>query len=167
MFYLMLFVTFMTMCWTVAYMIGLALPKGHTATRTAVFRAKPEAMFALIAGPQDWRTAYEPVETGAGMQRRWKETSRHGAILFEEVRSDAPRLYEMRIANEDLPFGGSWMFELTPAGTGTRVQVTEAGQVKPPVFRFISQFMLGHTRTIEGYLNGLAEKLGEEISIEP
>jgi hypothetical protein len=47
--------------------IGLLLPKGHVASRSASFRATPEKLFALIAGAQNWRpdvVRYEPAGDG-------------------------------------------------------------------------------------------------------
>lgn len=151
----------------VMYAVGAMLPETHTATRVARFRAAPETVFALISGPQDWRVTCEPVATAAGEPRRWKEFFGHRAILFEEVKREPARLYETRIADPALPFGGTWRFELSPENGGTRVRVTEEGVVRSPMFRFMSRYVMGYTRTIEAYLRGLGAKLGEEVSIEP
>jgi hypothetical protein len=35
--------------------IGSLLPKRHVVSRSASYRATPEQLFSLIAGPQDWR----------------------------------------------------------------------------------------------------------------
>ena len=35
--------------------IGSLLPKRHMVSRSASYRASPEHLFPLIAGPQDWR----------------------------------------------------------------------------------------------------------------
>ena len=166
MFYAMLVVAAVLCLVAAAYLIGLALPESHTASRAAIFRASPETLFALVSGPQDWRTRCEPVAAALGNPRQWREISRHGAILFEEVKSDPPRLYEMRIADAGLPFGGTWTFELSPRDGGTRVRITEHGVVHSPLFRFISRFIMGHTATIDGYLRGMATKLGENVVIE-
>ena len=72
-----------------------------------------------------------------------------------------------RIADDTLPFGGTWTFELAPEGTGTRLRITERGFVKPPPFRFIAKFFLGYTKTIEGYLGDLSQKTGASSPIEP
>ncbi len=166
MFYAMLLLAAVLCVIATAYFIGLSLPESHIVSRAATFQAPPEALFALIAGPQDWRIRSEPVPAAPGTPRQWREISRHGAILFEEVKSDPPRLYEMRIADPGLPFGGTWTFELSPRDGGTRVRITEHGIVHSPLFRFISHFIVGHTRTIEAYLRGMAEKLGKSIVIE-
>ena len=45
--------------------------------------------------------------------------------------------------------------------------MTERGEVKHPLFRVISRFVIGHTRTIDGYLRDLAASFGEDAEPEP
>ena len=44
------------------------------------------------------------------------------------------------------------------SGSGTRVSITERGEVYNPIFRFLSRFVFGHTGTMETYLRDLARK---------
>ena len=44
--------------------------------------------------------------------------------------------------------------------------MTERGEVKHPLFRVISRFVIGHTRTIDGYLRDLAASFGENAEPE-
>ena len=55
----------------------------------------------------------------------------------------------MRIADPELPFGGTWTYELKPEGTGTRLVITERGEVYNPIFRFMSRFVFSRTATME------------------
>ena len=150
--------------------IGAVLPRKHRATRQARFTASPAALFARIAGPPDWRPevkSWEPLADVNG-RRRWREINGWGdAILYEAVESVAPRLHRTRIADETLPYGGGWTIELTPAAAGgTTVRITEDGEVHNVVFRFLSKFVFGHTRTIDGYLQALGHAVGENITIQ-
>jgi hypothetical protein len=45
---------------------------------------------------------------------------------------------------------------------GTRVRITEDGEVSNVVFRFMSQYVFGHTATIDGYLSSLAKRFAED-----
>jgi hypothetical protein len=45
------------------------------------------------------------------------------------------------------------------------VRITEEGEVYNPVFRFISRFVIGQTRTIETYLRDLGTATGQQIEI--
>ena len=52
-------------------LIGAALPKEHVASRKIVVKAPPDAVFALIAGPSDWRgLKYESLSAVASEMAR-------------------------------------------------------------------------------------------------
>ena len=65
------------------------------------------------------------------------------------------------IADKELPFGGTWDYRLEPAGTGSRITITENGEVYNPIFRFVSRYFMGHTATIDKYLTALARRTGD------
>ena len=141
----------------VVVVVGALLPKSHTASRTAIIRATPEQVFALISGPQDWRTDLKEYklfdENGRHMQR---EIDKHGqTITYEIVQSQPPTLRKTTIADKNLPFGGSWTWNVQPQSDGCAVTITEDGEVYNPLFRFVSRFIMGHTRTIDNYLSML------------
>jgi hypothetical protein len=58
-----------------------------------------------------------------------------------------------RIADPNLPFGGTWTFEITPAPGGARLRITEDGEIYNPLFRFMARFIFGYEGTINGYLS--------------
>jgi hypothetical protein len=150
--------------------IGYMLPVKHRASREAVIAgATPEAVFALVSNASDyprWRTGIARVEVVAGdpaAPTRFREHSSDGAILYDVVERAAPRRMVTRIADPGLPFGGGWTFEIEPADGapgGTRVRITEDGEVYNPVFRFVSRFVMGHTSSIERYLVDLQAQAG-------
>src|SRR5215813_4362351 len=129
------------------FVVGALLPKHHIATRSATFRAKPEQLFALIAGPPTWRPEvkrYEVVPNPAGPEM-WRETDSHGqTILYEVVERKAPVLLKTRIATPDLPYSGGWTLALHDDGGSTTLRITEDGYVYNPIFRFVLWFILGH-----------------------
>jgi hypothetical protein len=134
--------------------IGAALPKEHIASRKIQLRASPDDVFALIAGPSDWRgIKYELLSESP---LKWRETdSRGDAIVYERVETSAPKRIVNRIADPKLPFGGSWTYELAPNGSGSELTITENGEVYNPLFRFVSKFIMGHNATIEKYQHDL------------
>jgi hypothetical protein len=149
--------------------IGAMLPKHHIATRRARFLATPEQLFAIIAGPPTWRpeiARYEPLPDRAG-RKVWRETNRRGeSIDYEVVEATPPTLLKTRIATPGLPYGGGWTFVLHNDGDATTLRITEEGDVYNSIFRFVSRFIIGHTRSIDTYLNDLAQKQGEQIQIQ-
>ncbi len=148
--------------------IGALLPKRHVVSRAASFRATPEQLFALIAGPQNWRPDVVRFESvpDAGGRELVRESTRSGeTITYEILNRKPPESIERRIATENLPYSGVWFFLLRPEDGGTTVRITEEGEVYNPVFRFVSRFVLGHTRTIDTYLRALGKATGQEIQI--
>jgi hypothetical protein len=149
-------------------LIGLMLPKGHRATRMARFRQPPEAVYAAITGPQDWRAGVTVTELAtSGGPRRWREQSGRWGITFEEAAADPPRLYRSRIADQNAPFSGTWTWEIARAPDGCTCRITEEGQVSNPIFRFLSRFVIGQTKSIDAYLNALGRKFDQPVQIEP
>jgi hypothetical protein len=148
--------------------IGAVLPKRHVVVRSAIFKARPEKLFALIAGNQDWRPDVKSCEliAGDGGKQFQRETSKRGeTILYELKESRPPLAIQRRIATANLPYGGTWSFELEPANGETRMRITEDGEVYNPVFRFVSKFVLGETATQDAYLKAMAKAVGEDVQI--
>lgn len=144
--------------------IGAMLPQRHTATRMAFLKATPEQVFALISGPQDWRTdLLECKFFEKNGHRLIRETDKHGqTITYEVVNSQPPTLLKRTIVDKNLPFGGRWTWNLEPSSNGSTVVITEDGEVYNPIFRFVSRFIMGHTRTIDNYLAMLSSALEKE-----
>jgi Polyketide cyclase / dehydrase and lipid transport len=142
----------------IVVLIGAALPKEHVASRKIVLHAPPDAVFALIAGPSDWRGLKYELLVESPL--RWRETDSSGdAITYERVETIAPSRLVNRIADPKLPFGGSWTYEIMPNANGTELTITENGEVYNPLFRFVSRFVMGHTATIEKYQRDLEARL--------
>ena len=91
---------------------------------------------------------------------RFREVGSDGSIVYETDSVVPGKRLVNRIADPSLPFGGRWTYDLAPDGDGTRLTITENGEVYNPVFRFVSRFIMGHTRTIDQFLTDLQRKLG-------
>ena len=149
--------------------IGALLPKRHVIARSANFKASPEKLYVLIAGDQSWRPDVKGCELIAGQEGRrfQRETSKHGeTILYELTDEKPPAAIVRRIAAENLPYGGSWSFELQPVEGGTRVRITEDGEVYNPIFRFVSKFVIGQTSTLDTYLKAMGKAAAEDVQPE-
>jgi uncharacterized protein YndB with AHSA1/START domain len=142
--------------------VGYALPQAHVAARTVTFGSPIEQVYSAITNVENypaWRTDVSRVDVLSHEPLRWREHAGGDAITFEVAESNPPRLLRVRIADPDLPFGGTWSYELQPEGSGTRLTITERGEVYNPIFRFMSRFVFGHTVTIDRYLEGLETHL--------
>ncbi len=150
---------------------GLFISRTHSATGSVKLAASRESVWAVITdhpGQVSWRKGLRAVERGEEINGHavWREIDSRGRVMpIEIVSSDAPRRMVARIVDEGLPFGGTWTYELTPEGSGTRVRITEDGVIKPPPFRYIARLM-GYDATLRGYLRALSAKFGENGAIE-
>ena len=145
-------------------LIGASLPVQHTATRSATFKAAPQQVWDVISGPPTWRpevVRYEELPARDG-HRMWIEYGKADSkMTYEVVEADSPQKLVTRIADPHLPFGGTWTYDVVPAGNGgSTLTITEDGEVYNPVFRFISRYVMGYTATMDRYLTALRNKLG-------
>jgi len=146
--------------------VGYSLPRDHVAARAILLRQPPAAVFALISTFKDeplWRPDVQQVEMlpERDGHTRFIEKSRNGTMPFEMEESAPPLRMATRIDGKNLPFGGRWIFEISPTAEGCRLNITERGEVYNPVFRFVSRFILGYTGTLDRYLSSVAKKFGE------
>ena len=148
-------------------LVGSLLPRHHVAARSARFRHPLRAVWALLEDPlaaAAWRGDLRSVERLPDREGRlvWKETGTNGDTLtLEMVEDEPPRRRVVRIADPSLPFGGTWTYELSDEGDAVRVTITERGEVRNPVFRFLARFVFGHGETMETFLARLGARLGE------
>ena len=155
----------------VIVVVGYLLPVKHEATVSAVIPAAPEQVWEAltdVAAYPKWRgdvTSVEMLPTDSG-HVAWREQGKNGAISYATELADAPRRLVTRITDKSLPFGGSWEYVITGDGAGSRVRITEHGEVYNPVFRFVSRFIMGHTSTANAYLKALGARFGAAVTPE-
>jgi hypothetical protein len=121
--------------------IGRGLPIAHVASRSATLTGTPQRVWEVINDPGFMRSR--------GV----------GDVNTETIESIPPRLLVRRIVGER-DFGGTWTSELAAdAGGGTRLVITENGEVYNAFFRFVSRYIIGHHRTIDSFLAALRKRL--------
>ncbi len=148
-----------------AGIVGAFLPAAHTATASGRTAGTPERVWKVLTDPRaypDWRPGIDEVEiverTGNRVER-WIERSAAGAVHFEVVDRRPPERLVVRIAEGDLPLGGTWTFDLRPEDGGTRIFIQEAAEVHSPFFRFVGRFVLGYGAALEDLVEGLATRM--------
>jgi uncharacterized protein YndB with AHSA1/START domain len=145
---------------------GWLLPVKHEASRSAQFKQPPQDVYAVVsdvAGYADWFEGVSRIEMleSANGRVRFREHMNTGPIVMEVAEANPPTRFVTAIADPDQPFGGTWTFEITPEQGGSRLTITERGEIYNPIFRFMARFVFGYTATMEGYLSSLARKFGE------
>lgn len=144
--------------------IGAMLPVAHSAQVSGEVRGNPEEVWEVVTGVEgfpSWRT---DLSRATRLDRpsalpSWREKGSSGAMTLKVTESDRPRRMVTRIADEGLPFGGSWTYELSPSGSGTRVVLTENGEIYNPAFRFMARFVFGYSGTLKTYLAQLQSRM--------
>jgi hypothetical protein len=122
-------------------LVGYFLPVGHEASRSAEINRPPEAVFALMSD--------------VGNYKSWWDGADVKSEVTERV---APSRIVTRVVGET-QFGGTWTIEIVPSGAGSRVTITERGEVYNVVFRTLSRYVFGYTGAMEACLAAAQKKL--------
>jgi uncharacterized protein YndB with AHSA1/START domain len=159
-------------CAALIVLIGALLPRAHVASRTLRVRRAPAEVWALItdvAAFPTWRTGVTHVEQLPDRNGRpaWIEHLSTGPIPLETIDAEPPHRLIVRIADDKLPFGGTWTYVVAPAdaGAASTLTITEDGFVSNVIFRFMSRLVFGHHATIDVYLKNVAAKFGEKAEL--
>ena len=150
-------------------LVGSRLPRSHRASREHTLAASPEAIWIAITDVEafpSWRNDIKKAQRLPDRDGRpvWVEEGRSGRMTLAIERMEAPRLLVGRIADRNLPFGGTWTYELTPVAGGTRLRITEHGEIYNPLFRFMARFVFGYEGTIESYMAALEKRFARDAS---
>ena len=138
---------------------GALLPRRHTVTRSATVAAEPAVVYAVVrdfASAPSWRKDLARVDVLS--PTRFREYANHDAVTYDVIEDIPRRRITTRIADRDLGYSGAWIYEFEAAGRGTRVTITEHGDVSNPLFRFMQRFVIGYTSTIDAYLRDLSAR---------
>ena len=148
-------------------LIGSRLPKNHVASRSIFLRKSPQDVYAVIrdfASMPKWRADVKQVDVDAapGGPVYFREVAKHGTVNYE-LNEDVPaQRMVTRIRDTDLGYAGQWTYKLAAENGGTRLTITEDGEVSNVLFRFMSRYVFGQTSTIDSYLTSLANRFGEQ-----
>ncbi|HMI56535.1 MAG TPA: SRPBCC family protein [Gemmatimonadaceae bacterium] len=147
----------------IVVIVGSTLPVKHTVTREATYRATQSQLFQLVRNVSDypsWQQDVTKVEIlpDVNGKPRVRETNGGQAITYEIEEIVPGQRIVSRIADSNLPFGGSWTYELDPKGDATTLRITENGEVYNVIYRFVSAYLMGHSATIDKYLEAVSTR---------
>ena len=134
----------------VTAILGSLLPKHHIASRSAVLRSDP-------------RTVYDAVRSRAGMKNveiLSPTRFRQDGVTYDIENEEPGRTFATRIVDTNLGYSGSWTYLFEPVAEGTRLTITENGEVSNVIFRFMSVYVFGQTATMEKTLASLQSAVG-------
>jgi len=151
----------------VLYVAGSRLPRDHRSVVTVTLRAHRTAVWAAItdyaAFPQWWPAVksirFEKLPDGTELT--WNTDSHHNVVPFRTVDSRPNEKLVRLIAKDDLPFGGTWTYELADAPDHTtRLTLTEDGIIHAPIFRAVATWFFGLDTNQKNHLTHLEKHLG-------
>jgi Polyketide cyclase / dehydrase and lipid transport len=153
-------------CIVLVVLIGYLLPVRHVAARAINLHKKPDDVFALVSNIENaatWRLGLHKIELlpSAEGRIRFREVTDDGTIAYEMAERKPPERLVTRISDPNLPFGGSWIYEISATPEGCRLNITERGEVYNPIFRFVTRFFLGYNRSLDKYLESVARTFGD------
>ena len=148
---------------------GYSLPAKTTVSRSIFVEAPPEKVFALLSDATklpEWdrkieKVAILPAVNGHAASR---QTFTSGMTMTIVAAESMPPRRLIRAIEEDYgPFIGSWTYDITPQGQGSRVVLTEHADWGNPVFRLVVRIR-GRARDLEKHLEDLVTGLRENSS---
>jgi uncharacterized membrane protein len=155
----------------IATLIGSRLPIAHVATRSVLLHRPGDDVYKLLRAvgkTPTWRSDVKSVDLlgEPNGKLNYREHGKQGDVTYELTEDVPGQRIVTRIVDQDLGYSGTWTTVLTPENGGTRVRITENGEVSNVMFRFMSRYIFGHTSTIDSYLTSLAKHFGEGARIE-
>lgn len=142
---------------------GLFRPREHVARTRASFAAAPERVWEIVTDFEwwgEWSPEVEAMEREPDREGRqvWRTPGKWGEMPMEVTAWEPPRRLETHV--DGGAFQGRWTYEIEADGGGSRVTITERGEVHSP---FMRGMMLLHDEhaSMRAFLRGLASRLGE------
>jgi hypothetical protein len=122
-------------------LVGYFLPVAHEASRRAELNKPPDQVFALIADPNTYNGWWDGAE-----------------VKTEVVERVPPTKLVTKIVGET-QFGGTWTFDVVPTPSGSRLTITERGEIYNVIFRALAKYAIGYTGTMDSFLEAAQKKL--------
>jgi len=149
-------------------LIGSRLPVSHSATRSILLHRPADEIYRLVrdvASAPTWRSDVTSVELVGEVNGKlnYREHGKQGDVTYEIFEEIPGERIVTRIVDTDLGYSGKWTTVFKSEAGGTRVMITEDGEVSNVLFRFMSHYVFAQTSTIDAYLNALAKRFGENV----
>lgn len=143
---------------------GMVLPREHRVRSCISLEQPAESLYAVardIGGTTAWwpeLVKAERVDTGG--HERWRETVDDYVMTLRVEEVEPGVEFHTHIEPEPgSPFGGKWIYQVTPSPVGNTLCVTEEGWISNPAFRTIMA-LTGLHATLDSYLTALALRFG-------
>ena len=150
---------------------GCFMPRSHTIGRRIVLQQSPEAVWETITNYAEFPNWHPSMIKTEQLEDRegnpvWKETYKGNYPIILETTEIVECKKQVRtIADEDGPFSGRWVYELSAKENGCELSITEYGEIPNPFFRFMARVFMNPAIYLEDYLTALSKKFGEDAEL--
>jgi uncharacterized protein YndB with AHSA1/START domain len=143
---------------SIIWLVGRAQPERHSASISFTVPKPRAAVWAALTDyasiPQWWPAVKSVrIETRPGGETITWNTDKHGQqVGFRTKEEAAPARLVREIVGDNLPFGGTWTYELSDDGAGgTRVTLNEDGFIAPAFFRGVVKLFSSPEATMRDF----------------
>jgi uncharacterized protein YndB with AHSA1/START domain len=151
----------------IVFVVGLMIPAEDETVVSITLAAPPHVVWQVLtdyAALGSWQPQYARTElttSRSGSQpARWRAVFKDGYVVnFEETEYDAPRRLVNKIADKNLPFGGSWTMVLTPVQEGTHLTLISKAELPNPFLRIAAKLLARPRPILENVLHELKKKV--------
>ncbi len=146
--------------------LGSRLPVQHVAAASVVVKGTPDAVFDVVAdvpGHAKWAEGIDAVNVlpdKDGKKAYEMVMGRNKFALLATV-TEKPTQFTMTMDDGRKFFWGDWTYRLTPQGDGTKVVLTETGNVNSAIPRAMMHYLFGKHMYLKKNMNALAKKFGD------
>lgn len=147
-------------------LIGSRMRRTHRSIVSVSFPVSRAAVWGAItdyAAMPSWWPAVKSIRFERlpdGTELTWNKDSHGKEIPFRTGESRINEKLVRIIAKDDLPFGGTWTFDLIDSpGGGTRLTLTEDGFINVALLRPIATWFIGLDATQKDFLAHLEKHL--------
>ena len=156
----------------VIVIVGLLIPKTHTASRQVTYNQDPHVLWQAISDFEhhaEWRPDIKRVERLEDRNGHavWREVRNCGDTLnMEVIEFEPPKRMITRVV-DNRQFGGTWTWEIELSGdSAAALTITENGEIYNPIFRVVARFFMGYHATMDAFHKALGAKFGEQVSFD-
>ena len=149
--------------------LGYRLPSTHSVSRSILLHQPTSAVYATVRDFESvptWNSNLKSVvvEKQPDGRIHFRETGKNGTVNYELVEDVPDQRIVTRILDKDLGYSGKWTYKFVSGGGATRISITEDSEISNIIFRFASQYVFGHTATMDSYLTALARHFGDSAT---
>jgi hypothetical protein len=146
-------------------LVGAGMEAEHVAHGSRLFGAPPERVWSALLSirqlPLD-RSDLRNIESASEKDRVPESIEVMGSpVKIEAPTQRPPAELVVTTVERDLPFSGTWTFQLAPEVNGTRLTIVEAATIRSRPLRFFVKTILGEDVLMEGIFRAVKRKLSE------